>query len=227
MQTVERCWESEKGSFSALRRKGRRRSLAGREKGRQAHAFTKQPVGRTSTMSWLHESICPYLSKIKWWFVRRRFASWELALKVPGRLLCACNTPKQMQQQQQMEAGAGGFSRKKMNRSISSEYINNAIHHHYSQRWTWHVQNIPKIICWFIFSEIEIEIRRQKRGSTHSPGTIQAPCRARPEEPSACGVRPMWCRCRVGNRSCISCTIVNLFHMISHHQIHHDADVKR
>ena len=39
--------------------------------------------------------------------------SWELALKVPGRLLCACNTPKQMQQQ--MEAGAGGFSRKKMN----------------------------------------------------------------------------------------------------------------
>ena len=110
--------------------------------------------------------------------MRRRSASWELALKVPGSLLCACNTRKQMQQQ--MEAGAGGFSRKKMNRSISSEYINNAIHHHYSQRWTWHVQNIPKIICWFIFSEIEIEIRRQKRGSTQSPGTIQAPqCQAR------------------------------------------------
>ena len=48
------------------------------------------------------------------------------------------------------------------------------------------------------------------------PGTSVS-LSARPEEPSAWGVRPMWCRCRVsGNRSCISCTIVNLFHIFPH-----------
>jgi hypothetical protein len=62
MKDAER---GEKGSFSALRRKaGGARWQEGSEKGRKAHASTKQPVSRTSTVSWLHESICPYLSKI-------------------------------------------------------------------------------------------------------------------------------------------------------------------
>ena len=89
---------------------------------------------------------------------------------------------------------------------------------------SWHVQNIPKII-WFNMVHI-FWLKLRSAVEKGDPLIRQGPSRhravslsARPEEPSACEVRPMWCRCRVGNRSnrsCISCTIVNLFHIFPH-----------
>ena len=195
MKDAER---GEKGSFSALRRKaGGARQQKDSEKGRKAHAFTKQPVSRTLKMSWLHKSICPYLSKF---FVRRRFASWELALKVPGHFFCAFNSRKHMQQQ--MEAGAGGFSRrwKEVDYSVSTmPLIMITI---YSQRFTC-PKSCGSHSLWF-FSDWNCDWNRDASESK-SPGLPQGQARARrlwraPVAECGCQV-PSWWHCY--ERSCV------------------------